>query len=110
MLLVNPDKIKKKKKEWITSLHSGEYEKIREVFNAVRNNNNQDYEYSFENACEGEEKYFTVTSGGDNSTIFDKDRLPAPFRSRSAWNQYLLSFTEQEEINTEDIINTFWGL
>ena len=110
LLLVNPTKFDNKKKEWINSLHSGEYEKIREVFNAVRNNNNQDYEYSFENTCEGGEKYFTVTSGGDNSTIFDKDRLPAPFRSRSAWNQYLLSFTEQEEINTEDIINTFWEM
>ena len=110
LLLVNPQKFDKKKKEWITSLHSGEYEKIREVFNAVRNNNNKDYEYSFENTCEGGEKYFTETSGGDNSTIFDKDRLPDPFRSRSAWNQYLLSFTEQEEIDTEDIINTFWEM
>lgn len=84
-------------------LFSGNFNKIRDVFNEVRKNNNLDYEKSFERKC-NEIQYFEKVT--DQSTILDVKQLPEEYQSRSKWNQYLKSKI-QSTATTESIIEEF---
>ena len=85
-------------------LFSGDFNKIRDVFNEVRKNNNLDYELSFQNTCEEDTPFFEKVT--DNSTILDANQLPEEYRTRKKWNQYLKSKI-QSTATTESIIKEF---
>jgi hypothetical protein len=88
-------------------LFSGDFNKIRDVFNEVRKNNNLDYELSFQNTCEKDPPFFEKVT--DNSTILDVNQLPEEYRRRKKWNQYLKSKI-QSTATTESIIQEFSGM